>query len=85
MSTTRQRDVTRPTDWRSRSRSRNQPEDARRLQAIFEANPVLQARMLERMKAAQKAAEPYVQPRLESYAEPASSKSRWALLAHMLT
>eukprot|EP00752_Nemacystus_decipiens_P005792 g5240.t1 len=51
-------------------------EDARRLQAIFEANPVLQARMLERMKAAQKAAEPYVQPKLESYAEPASSKSR---------
>ena len=56
--------------------SLRQPEDAQRLQAIFEANPVLQARMLERMKAAQKAAEPYVQPKLESYAEPASSKSR---------
>lgn len=56
--------------------SSRQPEDAQRLQAIFEANPVLQARMLERMKAAQKAAEPYVQPKLESYAEPASSKSR---------
>ncbi len=54
---------------------RLQPEDARRLQAIYEANPVLQDRMLERMKAAQKAAEPYVPPKLESYAEPAS-KSR---------
>lgn len=52
-----------------------QPEDVRRLKAIYEANPVLQARMLERMKAAQIAAEPYVQPKLESYAEPAS-KSR---------
>lgn len=52
-----------------------QPEDASRLQAIFEANPVMQARMLERMKKAQQAAEPYVPPKLESYAEPAS-KSR---------
>ncbi|CAM9849612.1 unnamed protein product [Scytosiphon promiscuus] len=54
------------------------PEDVRRLKAIYEANPVLQARMLERMKAAQIAAEPYVQPKLESYAEPASKSRRKA-------
>ncbi|CAM9960219.1 unnamed protein product [Pylaiella littoralis] len=52
------------------------PEDARRLQAIYEANPVLQERMRERMKAAKIAAEPYVQPKLESYAEPASKSRR---------
>lgn len=54
------------------------PEDATRLQARFEANPVLQKRMLERMRAAQRAAEPFVPPTLESYAEPAS-KSRCVL------
>ncbi|CBJ31918.1 PFtsY, plastid signal recognition particle receptor [Ectocarpus siliculosus] len=52
------------------------PEDASRLQAIFEANPVMQARMLERMKKAQQAAEPYVPPKLESYVEPASKSRR---------
>ncbi|CAM9650705.1 unnamed protein product [Ectocarpus sp. 4 AP-2014] len=57
------------------------PEDASRLQAIFEANPVMQARMLERMKKAQQAAEPYVPPKLESYAEPASKSRRKARAA----
>ncbi|CAN0022054.1 unnamed protein product [Ascophyllum nodosum] len=51
------------------------PEDVRRLQARFEANPVLQKRMLARMREAQKVAEPYIAASVESYVEP-SSKSR---------
>eukprot|EP00904_Undaria_pinnatifida_P008539 jgi/Undpi1/4815/HiC_scaffold_19.g08168.m1 len=57
------------------------PSDAARLQERFEANPVLQKRMMQRMRSAQKAAEPFIPPTLASYAEPASKSRKKAKAA----